>query len=55
MSNKLIVWDEQRDLLKFEIYDGEVVSIKRVMDSNNYIIKTSNQGVNILTIHDLES
>ena len=30
------------------------MSFKRVMNSNNYIIKTSSGGVKVVTIYDLE-
>jgi hypothetical protein len=51
----LIVWDEQNNLTVFRISENLAFSIKRVMTTNNYIIKDQNQGVKILTIDDLKS
>ena len=51
----LIVWNEQNNLTVFRISENFAFSIKRVTTTNNYIIKDQNQGVKILTIHDLKS
>ena len=51
----LILWNEQTDQLLLEICDDSVFSIKRVLTTNNYIIKTENDGVKVVTINDLES
>jgi hypothetical protein len=51
--NGLIEWDQEKDVQLFRICQDGVFSIKRVITSNNYIIKTENQGVKVLTIDDL--
>ena len=51
----LILWNEQTDQLLSEICDDRVWSIKRVMTTNNYVIKTRNEGVKVVTINDLVS
>jgi hypothetical protein len=52
----LILWNEQTDQLLSKICsDDTVYSIKRVLTTNNYIIKTDNSGVKVVTINDLES
>jgi hypothetical protein len=52
----LILWNEQTDQLLYKICsDDRVFSIKRVLTTNNYIIKTEKDGVKVLTINDLES
>ena len=38
-----------------QISNDTAVSIKRVMTSNKYIIKTWGEGVKVLTINDLKS
>jgi hypothetical protein len=48
----LILWNEQTDQLLSEISGGTVWSIKRVMTSNHYIIKTD-EGVKVVTINEL--
>ena len=48
----LILWNEQTDQLLSQIYGGRVFSIKRVITTNNYLIKT-NEGVKVVTINDL--
>jgi hypothetical protein len=47
----LILWNEQTDQLLSKICDGVVYSIKRVMTTNNYLIKTWNR-VKVVTIND---
>jgi hypothetical protein len=49
----LILWNEQTDQLLSEICGGTVCSIKRVITTNNYLIKTYNEGVKVVTINDL--
>jgi hypothetical protein len=49
--NGLILWNEQTDQLVSKICDSTVSSIKRVMTTNNYVIKT-NEGVKVVTIND---
>jgi hypothetical protein len=48
----LILWNEQTDQLLSEICGGGVCSIKRVITTNNYLIKTD-EGVKVVTINDL--
>jgi hypothetical protein len=50
----LILWNEQTDQLLSEICGGRVFSIKRVITTNNYLIKTD-EGVKVVTINDLKS
>ena len=49
----LILWNEQTDQLLSKICDDTVLSIKRVMTTNNYLIKTEDEGVKVVTINDL--
>jgi hypothetical protein len=49
------VWDEEKDQELFSISDDMVFSIKRVMNTNNFIIKTEQQGVKVVTLDDLKS
>jgi hypothetical protein len=51
----LILWNEQRDQLLSQICGGRVLSIKRVITTNNYLIKTKDEGVKVVTINDLKS
>jgi hypothetical protein len=51
----LILWNEKTDQLLSKICDDTVFSIKRVLTTNNYIIKTEKDGVKVVTINDLES
>jgi hypothetical protein len=50
----LILWNEQTDQLLSEICGGGACSIKRVITTNNYLIKT-HDGVKVVTINDLNS
>jgi hypothetical protein len=55
-SNGLILWNEHRSQQLSEIYYYYgVFSIKRVMTTNNYVFKTQNEGVKVVTINDFES
>jgi flavorubredoxin len=54
-SEGVIVWDEKEDQELFRITQEMVFSMKRVMTTNSYLIKTKEQGVKILTIEDLMS
>jgi hypothetical protein len=54
-SDGLILWNEQTDQLLSKICDDTVLSIKRVMTTNNYVIKTWNVGVKVVTMNDLVS
>jgi hypothetical protein len=55
-SYGLILWNEQTDQQISKIFDSDysVFSIKRVMTTNNYIIKTE-KGVEVVTIDCLTS
>jgi hypothetical protein len=48
----LILWNEQTDQLLSQICGGSVWSIKRVITTNNFVIKTY-EGVKVVTINDL--
>jgi hypothetical protein len=52
-KDTLILWNEQTDQLLSQICGGTVWSIKRVITTNNYLIKTYNEGVKVVTINDL--
>ena len=47
----LILWNEQTDQLLSKICGDRVWSIKRVITTNNYVIKTD-EGVKVVTIND---
>jgi hypothetical protein len=49
----LILWNEQTDQLLSKICEGGVSSIKRVITTNNYLIKTY-EGVKVVTVNDLK-
>ena len=51
----LAAWDEKKDQLLIKISNDEAFSIKRVLTTNSFMIKTGEGGVKILTIDDLES
>jgi hypothetical protein len=53
-DHRLILWNEQTDQLLSEICGDRVCSIKRVITTNNYLIKTD-EGVKVVTINDLMS
>ena len=52
-SDGLILWNELTDQLLSQICGGTVLSIKRVITTNNYLIKTWKEGVKVVTINDL--
>ena len=53
---KLVVWNEQTGQQLIQICDDRVLSIKRVMNSNKFIIKTARKkGVKVLTMNDFKS
>ena len=52
--HRLILWDEQRDQEVREITDERVFSIKRVLTTDHYIIKTWKQGVKVVIIKGLK-
>ena len=49
------MWNEQTEKQLFQISNDAALSIKRVMTSNKYIVKTWREGVKVLTINDLKS
>ena len=49
----LILWNEQTDQQLSKIFDDALLSIKRVLTTNNYIFK-STSGVEVVTINDFE-
>ena len=54
-DHKLLVWDVKTDQEPFQVSDDKVCQIKRVMDTNDYIIKSrteegKTEGVKLLTI-----
>jgi hypothetical protein len=53
-NDLLTVWDEENDSQLLKISDDAVYSIKRVLTSNSYIIKTFKDGVKVLAINDLK-
>jgi hypothetical protein len=50
----LILWNEKTDQQLSKICDGRVISIKRVLTANTFIIKTG-KGLEVVTINDLDS
>lgn len=53
-TTEIIVWSESSDQEVLRISIECVLSIKRVVTTNNYIIKTEKRGVKVLTISDLK-
>ena len=51
-EHNIVVWDEQQDQQLWKIFIPMMLSIKRVMTTKNFIIK-SNRTVCLLTIDDL--
>ena len=45
IDDQLEVWNEQTDQKLFKVNIPWVFSIKRVMDTNNFILKTMRDGV----------
>jgi hypothetical protein len=54
-SDKLIVWNEQTEEELFQVSTDHVAGIRRVMSSNNYILKTLKEGLKVLTIKSLKT
>ena len=50
----LIVWNEQTDQQLFQIFQDRALSIKRILTTNTYIIKTQNNGLKVFTIKNLK-
>ena len=51
----LFLWNKQTDQLLSKICGGGVFSIKRVMNTNYFVIKTWHKGVELITINDFDS
>jgi hypothetical protein len=49
-ADGLILWNEQTDQEVSKICDDTVFSIRRVMTTNSYVIKTLKNGLKIVTI-----
>ena len=49
----MAVWNEQTDQELFTVYNNRVVSIKRVLSTSSFIIRTSKEGVKLLSIKDI--
>jgi hypothetical protein len=52
---QLCVWNEHTDEQIYQISKDWIWSIKRVMTTNTYIIKSPKKGVYALTVKDLMS
>ena len=50
----LIVWNEKTDQKLLQVCQDRVFSIKRTLTKKNYIIKTKENGLKLLTIKNLE-
>jgi hypothetical protein len=48
------VWDEQKEQEMYQFGDDNLDSIKRVMSTDYYILKTELSGLKLFTINDLE-
>ena len=51
---RLIVWDEHSDQQLFQICQDRVFSIKRILTTNTYILKTEKYGLKLFTIKNLK-
>jgi hypothetical protein len=51
----LIAWNEQTDQQLFQICQDRLFSIKRILTTNSYIIKTKMNGIKFLTIKDFKT
>ena len=51
----LTVWKEQTDQQLFKVCQDQVFSIKRVLTTNTYIIKTEKNGLKLLSIKNLKT
>jgi hypothetical protein len=49
------VWNQQNEQEMYKICDDQVDSIKRVMKTDNFILRTRYIGLKLLSISDLES
>jgi hypothetical protein len=50
----LRVWDQNKEQEMYKISHDSLVSIKRVMNTDNYILRTFKNGLKLLTINNLE-
>jgi hypothetical protein len=55
LNFKLIVWNEKTAYKLFKISNESIFSMRRVMNSSHYIVKTADEGLKLLTINDMES
>ena len=55
IDDGLIVWDEKKDQQVVQICPDHVISIKRILSTNSYIIKTKQNGLKLLTIKNLKN
>jgi hypothetical protein len=54
-NDGLNLWNEQTDQWLMKIYDATIFSIKRVLTTNSFIIKSFLNGLWVVTIDDLKS
>jgi hypothetical protein len=54
-KDKLVVFDLQTESEIYEIIKDQVFLIKRVVNSNAFILRADKRGVNLLTIDGKES
>ena len=53
-NDGLIVWNEKTDQQLVQVCKDRVFSIKRILTTNSYIIKTMENGLKLITIKNLE-
>ena len=53
-SYRFIVWNEHSDQELFQICQDRVFSIKRILTTNTYIIKTQKYGLKLFTIKNFK-
>ena len=54
-NDGLNLWNEHTDQWLMKIYDETIFSIKRVLTTNSFIIKSFHNGLWVVTIDDLKS
>jgi hypothetical protein len=54
-NDELRVWDQEKEQEMCQIRVDQVCSIKRVMTTDKFILRTKQKGLKLLTINDLES
>jgi hypothetical protein len=52
-DDKLRVWDQQKEQEMYQMNDDSVESIKRVMKTDNFILRIYDYGLKLLSIRDL--